>query len=231
MSSASPTPRDIDIRIASKIASQMDNTTGDYLVLTGSYSIDALTGADIKHNDIDANIFTTDIPTSLGRISLLLESNISELEPLSEASDRLEYVYPHQHGSTQVELQFVQYDALTANKNGINFTLIGEPRQQIVVPTVSRTMTETSGASHDFMVKSLPYAIGTWALRISGIALKQKRPVRQTDIDHYAYLVSTPHDHSDLLIALQHHPQMPAGYSAEEVLRKVAETLAKEDLR
>ena len=68
---ATPNQRDTDIQIASEV-SALVGTECDFFVLTGSYSIDALTGADVKHNDIDANVFTTDIPTALGRTAALL---------------------------------------------------------------------------------------------------------------------------------------------------------------
>ena len=58
-----PSQRDTDIRIASELSESIEtDNDNDFFVLTGSYSIDALTGADIKHNDIDANIFTKDLP-------------------------------------------------------------------------------------------------------------------------------------------------------------------------
>jgi hypothetical protein len=78
--STTPSQRDTDIRIASELSRSIE-TNDDFFVLTGSYSIDALTGADVKHNDIDANIFTIDLPVALGRVATLLQAYTGDMQP------------------------------------------------------------------------------------------------------------------------------------------------------
>lgn len=214
-----PSARDTDLGIASGLSTQITNEHGDFFVLTGSYSIDALTQAEIVHNDIDANIFTRDIPLALARASFVLKNN-SALQLTKQSASRLEYAQEHSHGSTQVELQFVEYASHIPDQTGINFVL---PNQQkpVIIPTVMSTMRETNGNEHTFRVKSLPFAIGTWALRISGAAQNQKREVRKTDVEHFLHLLNTPHDPKEVLRAIQYHPQMPEDSNPADVMNAV----------
>lgn len=103
---ATPSQRDIDIQIASELSESIE-TNDDFFVLTGSYSIDALTGANVKHNDIDANIFTKDLPMALGRVVTLLQTRTDGIQLTRQKNNRLEYLASHRYGSTQVEMQFV----------------------------------------------------------------------------------------------------------------------------
>lgn len=219
-----PNQRDIDIQIASNI-SALVKTERDFFVLTGSYSIDALTGADVKHNDIDSNVFTTDISTALGRTAALLQTCASEAKLTKQTDNRLEYQYPHQYGSTQVEMQFVRYQNFLEDSDGISFVLPSIGSREVIVPTVQAKLRETNQHEHAFSVKSLPFAVGTWALRISGVALDQKRLVRESDIRHFAFLAAMPHDRAATLNAIQHHPQMPDSYDAADVLDASYEVL------
>lgn len=221
-----PNKRDTDIRIASEV-SELVGTERDFFVLTGSYSVDALTGADVKHNDIDANVFTTDIPTALGRTATLLHTYASEAELTKQTDDRLEYQYPHQYGLTQVEIQFVRYESFLKDSNGTNFALPSNGSHEVVVPTIQLALRESNQHEHIFSVKSLPFAIGTWALRISGVALDSKRLVRESDIKHFAFLAAIPHDRVAILSAIQHHPQMPDDYDAADALDASYEILER----
>lgn len=212
-----PNQRDIDIQIASKIATLVQNKR-DFFVLTGSYSIDALTGADVKHNDIDANVFTVDVPPALHRAATLIQAYASEAELIQQTDDRLEYQYTHRYGATQVEMQFVRYGTFLEDSDGNKFVLPSNGSHEVIVPTVQAELRETNDHEHVFSVKSLPFAIGTWALRISGVAMDQKRLVRESDIRHFAFLATMPHDRVAVLSAIQHHPQMPDNYNAGDIL-------------
>lgn len=224
-----PTPssnRDIDIQTASKIAA-LTQSENDFFVLTGSYSIDALTGADVKHNDIDSNIFTPDMPTSIGRIATLMQARIASMELTRQTDSRLEYLLPHRYGQTQVEMQFVEYGDLEQGDDRLIFTLPHERSHVVTVPTVKASLREANNREHIFLVKSLPFSIGTWALRIAGVALDQKREVRESDIRHFAFLAAMPHGRTETIDAIHHHPQMPDGYSADDVLDMSYEVLAR----
>lgn len=224
--STTPSQRDIDIRIVSEM-SMCAEDENNFFVLTGSYSIDALTGADIKHNDIDANIFTANIPTALGKTAALLQTCVGDMELTKQTGGRLEYLYPHQYGTTQVEIQFVQYDSLVQGDDGTDFILSHRDSHKVVVPTVRANLSETNGHEHAVTIKSLPFAIGTWALRISGVALDQKRAVRESDIRHFAFLASMPHDRAATLNAIRYHPQMPDDCRADDILSKSYEILER----
>lgn len=224
--STTPNQRDIDIRIASELSESIEDNS-DFFVLTGSYSIDALTGADVKHNDIDANIFTKDLPVALGRVVALLQACTDDMRLAKRTDTRLEYLRSHRHGSTQVEMQFVQYDGLKRKAEGFDLTLPHNSDHESIVPIVRAGLRETDGHEHSFYVKSLPFAIGTWALRISGVALNQKREVRDSDIRHFAFLTATPHDRKETLNAIQHHPQMPDNHSAADIIDMSYEVLAR----
>lgn len=227
MSTATPNQRDVDIRIASSMDTYVKNKD-DFLVLTGSYSIDALTGADVSHNDIDSNVFTTDIPAAMGRIATMLELHKPSMELVKQTDSRLEYLHPHQHGSTPVEMQFIQYDSTSQRiDGGVDFILPSEGGHHVIVPTVEAELSETDGHEHKFLVKTLPFAIATWALRISGVALSQKRAVRESDVRHFAFLASMPYDRAEVVDAMRHHPQMPSGCDAYEVLDKSCEIATK----
>lgn len=224
-----PSQRDTDIRIASELSGSIE-VSGDFFVLTGSYSIDALTGADVKHNDIDANVFTKALPVALGRVAALLQARTGDMELTKRTDTKLEYLRSHRYGSTQLEMQFVQYDGLQRNANSLDFTLPYKGDHESIVPIVQAGLRETDGHEHYFFVKSLPFAIGTWALRISGVALDQKREVRESDIRHYAFLAAMPHDKTETLNAIRHHPQMPDNYNAADVLDMSYEILARRDV-
>lgn len=212
-----PSQRDTDILIASELSDSIE-TDNDFFVLTGSYSIDALTGADVKHNDIDVNIFTKDLPVALGRVATLLQVRTDDMRLTKQADTRLEYLCSHRYGATQVEMQFVQYDGLKRNTDSFDFILPYKGSHESIVPIVRAELRETDGHEHSFFVKSLPFAIGTWALRISGVALDQKREVRESDIRHFAFLAAMPHDKAETLSAIQHHPQMSDNHSAADIL-------------
>lgn len=209
--SASFSSREADLRIAADVADRINTTEGDNFILTGSYSIDLLTDAEVKHNDIDANVFTDNIQESIGRIALLLESH-KNLTKILHTENRLEYSYVDGDRASEFELQFVQYiDAMRHGERTDYILHSHDTDRSVIVPTVflEADIVRSSDENYSFQVKSLEFAIATWALRISGMALNQKRQVRQSDIDHFAYLVGTTHNDDDVNFSIGHHPQMP----------------------
>ena len=220
--------RDTDIHTTSKIASLFEGHSTDYFVLTGSYSIEALTQRDVSHNDIDANVFTPSIPDALARTSFMLHRHeITDKAIEAKSSNRLEYILSDSGVEQQLEIQFVEISGVRANSEGFDFLLPCSTENLVVVPTVKASLTDSTDKEHVFRVKSLPFAIATWALRISGIAQAQKRKVRQTDIDHFAFLSEAPHDIQAVLDAIKYHPQMPKDIpcNPEEVLKKAAKVV------
>lgn len=210
----------IDIEVARRVSDVVQTDT-DFFILTGSYSIEALTGGNIAHNDVDANVFTPNIPRAMARVGLLLDTSgiIPHLTRLEATKpNRLEY-RAHSDGTQRdVELQFIEFKEVRDSTDGLDFVLHNESDRKVVVPVVKRPLETVSGESVDFYVKSLPFAIATWALRISNVAEAQKRAVRQTDIDHFKFLVDAPHDTEKVIWAMERHPQMPANYVARDAL-------------
>jgi hypothetical protein len=219
--------RDSSITAARTIKQCIDEQTPHTLVLTGSYSIDALTGGDVAHNDIDTNIFFyAEDDGVVDDIAGLLGSNLPINKILKQTTDRLEYEIITDSGLEIAEFQFISYDAHIAKKGLEKFILSGknEIGHNIEVPVTEASLIDSQGKPEAFRVKTLDYAIATWAIRISGIINVQKRPVRQTDIDHFVFLYSQPHSTDMLYKTMLNHPQMTAtdpGYVLEEALRRI----------
>lgn len=217
-------PRDVDIRIATLADNVFKPENGDHFVLTGSYSIEALTGhSDVTHNDIDANVFTTEVSgarsQALRDVGRICYNGFPEL--IRRANTRLDYEWPHgTESARKLELQFIAASDMRQEGNDTTFILGNDNNREILVPTTMRTLQDSTGRESSFRVKTLPYAVATWALRISGIALNQKRMVRDTDIAHFAFLLSTDYDETAILHAVKHHPQMPDGYTAGDILSR-----------
>ena len=216
------TERDIDLDAARRARDVVEADQDDFLILTGSYSIEALTHGNISHNDVDTNVFTKKIPRAIARVGLQLSrpdvlpggSHIEGTKP-----DRLEYgIQSVAASSRKLELQFIEVEDVEEHEDGADFWLPSQDGREVVVPTVNRTLQMDNGDSLNFRVKTLPFAIATWALRISGVAEAQKRAVRQTDIDHFAFLANSPHEKDEVVEAMHRHPQMPADHSAHDAL-------------
>ena len=213
-------PKNADLNIAASVA---DRTTGDSLdhfVLTGSYSLELLTGSELKHNDIDANIFTENVKHSVGRIALLFEDDKRFTNTLINDS-RLEYRYDAFGRIGDLELQFHQYRDAIENDGTVNFILPShQDGREVIVPTIMTTA--DIGLRYEdeylFRLKTLEFAIATWALRITGFASHQKRSVRQSDVDHFIHLMRTPYDTDEVIFSLEHHPQMPQSCESQRVL-------------
>lgn len=207
--------RDLDLSLASSVKNCLMPNNGDFLVLTGSYSIEAVTNApSISHNDIDMNVFTDNVDKS--QASAIQKINGLGLSPINQSQSRLEY----ERGGSLVELEFVLYHEISQGEEGPTFKLPNENGHEVFVPTTQATLLDTNGGSHDFYVKTLSFALATWALRISGVVEAQKRAVRQSDEDHFKVLLQAPHDRRLVLEAITQHPQMPANFacSADTVL-------------
>lgn len=216
--------RDKDLALASEFGGLFNPSDGDFFVLTGSYAIEAVTNnPKIEHNDIDVNIFTADRKKSLLVASRRLGRLNIDLARSTES--RLEY---SKEGSL-IELQFVQYVAAYQTGDGVNFRVALNQDNEATVPTVEATLRNTDLEDYRFRVKTLPFAIGTWALRISGFAQDQKRTVRQSDVDHFALLVQSTYDRSQVVEAISHHPQMPPGFKGDvgDVLDVALEVVSK----
>jgi hypothetical protein len=211
--------REHDLSIAASARDAIDSKQ-DFFVLTGSYSIEALTkGEEVSHNDIDANVFTNDIPRSMARAGLVLAGGalLNAMRVENVKPNRLEYAIETEKGTRDLEIQFIEYDNAVITNEEIRFRLNSKSGKEIIVPTVLATLDVNAAAEEEFRVKSLEFAVATWALRISGLALSQKRPVRQTDIDHFVFLAQASHSNEGVIESMRLHPQMPENESPRRV--------------
>lgn len=201
--------RDTALGIAQNIA-QVTEKHGIF-VLTGSYSIDALTKGRIHHNDIDANLFVKNINAERTQaINDTILEEIQTAERTLQRPDRLEYMVGANVQKETAELQLIEYAEHLQGIDGEALLLPGtnEAGNDMRVPLTTVALVDSQERSYEFKVKSLSYAIATWAIRISGIINYQKRPVRQTDIDHFAVLLNQLYNLNDVHVAIAHHPQM-----------------------
>jgi len=220
--------RDRDLALASDVSRVFETNEGDFFVLTGSYAIEAVAkNPNIVHNDVDVNIFTADKTRSLAGASHRL--SLLNMDLVKSTESRLEYV----RGGSLIELQFVQYDRAQQTQSGVDFKLPTNDSCEAVVPTIVEALQGTDAEAYMFRVKTLSYAIATWALRISGFAEAQKRSVRQSDINHFALLLQSSYDKDKVIEAILHHPQTPAhriGH-ADDVLDAALEVVSKNEVK
>lgn len=229
MGSPNEERRDRDIYALSEINSKI-LTLGMRFILTGSYSIEALTGNRLQHNDIDTNIFSTNLVQDLPRVTALIgEVSMSEYSAVlyKKTSDRLEYdlLSASKHAdSRRLEIQFLEVVNISGDQQ-MEFSLKGEGKDRISVPTVLVPLKDSKGKEFIFRVKSLPYAIASWAIRVSGVTKDQKRPVRQHDLDLFKLLLLAKSSREDIILAMRYHPQMPKNKSPNEVLQIAQDVL------
>lgn len=215
--------RDIDLKLLSSVTDQLDSIEEAQLVVTGSYAIDALTSHQLKHEDMDANIFTSNLPIVISKVFSTIEDlSVSglKLQLFKSIDDRLVYdVFSEQAKSRRLELQFVEAAHIEGSENDYLLKDGGIVRTGLI------PIKNSKGQEYLFRVKSLPYVIATWAIRISGVIENPKRQVRQSDIDHLKLLLSSSFQMEDVFFSLNHHPQMPKNISKLEVYNRAMERL------
>lgn len=221
------TVKHADITTLSLVESIVDANPGSYLVLTGSYATEALTGAALHHADIDVNVFTPEI----GRILPKIAGDIGQLDdqtkqfvPYVITPSRLEYdVFKKTHDPRRLELQFVEYSGIEMGENGtISFHTDDD---NVVVPTVSMPIPSLPDYQSHFRVKSLPYLIATWVIRVSGGVTNEKRSVRDSDLEHLDLLMQQPFSLADVIACMNHHPQMPGDGIAMDLIHAAREKI------
>jgi len=207
--------RDREIHALSVVSATI-NAPGMYFILTGSYATEALTGKRLQHDDMDANIFTTDLTRDLPRAALLIEKLEvpgNSFDLYIKTADRLEYdLWLASEGVAprRLEIQFVEITDVSGDQQ-LEFCLKSKKKGLVRVPTVLVPLKDSDANEFIFRVKSLPYTIATWAIRISGFAYSSKRPVRHSDLEQFKLLLTSGYNHNDVLSVIKHHPQMPKG--------------------
>lgn len=192
--------RDADIHTLSVVNSKLSIDPGLLFILTGSYAIEALTQTPIDHKDMDGNVVATSLASAIVRTAVLMENlETTQGNPnlFKRTADRLEYDI----GLRRLEFQFVEEKAFK-------------------VPIVLIQLRDSNREAFKFRVKSLLYTIATWAIRISGAAHDQKRPVKDTDLDNFALLLASGYECDDVISTMRRHPQMPKNISERIVLER-----------
>ena len=215
--------RDIDLKLLSSVNAQIDSMVGAQLVVTGSYAIEALASHQLKHEDMDANVLASNLSIDIPKVVSIME-NLSmqdlKLQLFKSTYDRLEYdVLLEQLDSRRLELQFVEAERVEGSENDYRLKDGG------IVPTVIVPLKNSKGQEYLFRIKSLSYAIATWAIRISGVIENPKRQVRQSDLEHLKLLLSSSFQKEDVIFVMSHHPQMPSNMSESEVFNRAMERL------
>ena len=164
--------RDIDLKLLSSVSAQLDSIGGMQLVVTGSYAIEILTGHQLKHEDMDTNIFVSNLSMEIPKVASSMEGLSPpglKLRLFKSTDDRLEYdVLPEQADSRRLEMLFVEAKEVEGSKG--SYIL----KDGSIVPTVLVPIKDSKDQEYLFRVKSLPYNIATWAIRISGVLEKPK---------------------------------------------------------
>lgn len=215
--------RDMDLKLLSSINDQLDSIGAVQLVVTGSYAIEALTNHQLKHEDVDANVFAPNLSIAISKVATTIE-NLSvpglKLQLFKSVDDRLEYdVLPEQAEPRRFELQFVEAESVEGSPN--DFRL----RDGGVVLIVLVPLKNSKRQEYMFRVKSLPYVIATWAIRISGAAESPKRDIKESDLEHLRLLLSGNFQKEEVFSVMTHHPQMPKNISESEVFNRAIERL------
>ncbi len=180
---------DIDLYILSKIRTLIEISCNALFVLTGSYALEALTGDDLIHEDIDSNILCVDIPKSMELVSKhIFDTFPKEAFLMVRTADRLEYNLDFGKIRT-LEMQFVKMKEPFLLQKTVNFMILAKNSDWVELPTVFEPLYSSFGEKSYFRVKSLPYSIATWAIRISGNAANPKRQIKQKDLIGFKLLL------------------------------------------
>lgn len=224
--------RDLDIKTLSSVGSLVESYPDSHFVLTGSWAVEALTGQSVKHNDLDANVFTAGLKknkTSIERGLVKIEIAGGQLRLFRETDDILEYdlIYKNDGRQIRLELQFIELSNVLPSDGDQKVFKLGKGSDEAIeVPTVIANLLDSKGNDYEFRVKSLSYQVASWALRISGFALDPKRDLRGSDFKHLKLLLSRGYRKEDVISAMSKHPQMPEGLSEDSVFQRALEVVS-----
>lgn len=195
--------KDADIEFLVRLSDRIFGLNDTMFVLSGSYAIEAHTSNSVYHSDIDANIYTHNILIILPIIANILNLEFErELKLYKKTYNRLEYdLVPNLNRLSPKKLEF-QFNKLDSKHN---------------VPIVQASLFNSNKKEFQFKVKSLPYLIATWAIRISGQATNQKRQLKESDFKKFKQLVLCSYDRKHVIDLINKHPQMPSNLDANDI--------------
>lgn len=157
----------------------LGNKENCFLVLTGSWGIEAITGKTIPHNDVDMKFYN---PGLIGQHFLPL-SHEGQLE--------IENIFP-------IKIIHQVEDVITIS--------VFNGGREFNIPLCKRELKNGSEEIEVF-AKKLEYQIATWAIRIFGKPKKPKRQVVERDFFSLVTLISTPYLEEDVLKWIKENPQ------------------------
>ncbi len=215
--------KDRDILIIDQVQNRLSEDTMLRFVISGSYSIESLTHQHcIAHNDIDSDVFTEDISTTMAIIpALLVRRHTTDIDfsLYKITSDRIEYDVSTNQETPDCPKSRLEIHVIPAYKIEKKSIILNDSNGQRLfkVDLTEAELIDSTGKSSKILVKSLAYSIATWALRISDAAQNQLRPVKQSDIESFLMLLNQRFKLTEVLAAMESHPQMPVGAIAQEI--------------
>lgn len=215
--------RDSDIHALAAINTALSRFRSMSFLVSGSYAIEALTQNPVDHVDMDANVFTADLLGAMSTTETVLNSfeiARGSLQLYKKTGDRLEYDVRMTEQPTQRRLEFHFVEATPSSSTHPQVFILRDANPQISrVSLVEASLKDSVGKVFPFKVKSLAYSLATWALRISGVAQNQLRPVRQSDLECFGVLLTGVFSSEEIYSAIEHHPQAPKNSNPVEVFQ------------
>jgi hypothetical protein len=201
-----------DLLIINNAREIVERGSASDLVVTGSHAVAMITGLEIPHNDIDVNVLTRNKNQAIATLLSNFKKD-KDKTLLKKTPDRLEYrVMTDMCGPRIFEAQFVSYVDIHEIDDTQSYSWFQDDRM-IIVPT--KIHRYRNGI---YRAKTLEYLIASWALRISGYALNQKRAVRETDLLQFNLLLSSrDFSESEVFSAMRYHPQNPENVAGETI--------------
>ncbi|MBI2008082.1 hypothetical protein HYS82_00295 [Candidatus Amesbacteria bacterium] len=182
---------------------------------------------------MDTNIFTPDLPgakaaalASLNDIQL----SVGNLQLYKQTPDRLEYdvqAITQLADPRRLEIHLIKA-VPESEAQPDTYTMTDSKNRRVSrVNLVNAQLKDSTGKEYLFKVKSLAYTIATWAIRISGVAQNQLRPVRESDLYFFNLLLAQGFTPTEVYSAIKHHPQRSENKRPEEVLQAAQDILKR----
>lgn len=215
--------KDVDINTISIVQNEINQIPGIYFILSGSYGLAALrSDLPLEHNDIDATVYAQNVNMAVGNVdrAIVNSTKLSQVpNRFNITRDRLEYLI----GDRYLELQFGELISAVTYPETV-FSVRGKHRDYFVPTTIAK-LHNSRGEYTTVRVKTLPYIIGTWAIRLSGFAMDQKRIPETRDFEQFKYLLMLGIEESLIEQAMECHPQFPDGVSGKSILGRAKRNL------
>ncbi len=224
--------RDNDIHTLAAINSEFSKLRSMSFLISGSYAIDALTHSPINHGDMDSNVFAPNLPEARSATLALLDDiqlSTGNLQLYKQTPDRLEYdIETPAQSANPRRLEIHLIEAVPEFTYQPNTYILADSKNRRVsrVSLVDINLKDSTGKDYLFKVKSLAYTIATWAIRISGVAQNQLRPVKESDLYFFSLLLAQRFTLTEVCSAIELHPQRSENKGPEEVFR-IAQDILK----